>query len=60
MRLQLQRGVPPRDVAELIGDTEEVVLKRYARWAPEPQERLTNILREKLSTAPRPTLVATF
>ena len=56
VRLLLQRGVSPRDVADLIGDTEEVVLKHYARWVPERQERLTNILREKLSTAPRPKL----
>lgn len=53
VRLLLQRGVSPRDVAELIGDTEDVVLKHYARWVPERQERLTNILREKLSTAPK-------
>ena len=53
VRLLLQRGVPPRDVAELIGDTEDVVLKHYARWVPERQERLTNILRERLATAPR-------
>lgn len=54
VRLLLQRGVSPRDVADLIGDTEEVVLKHYARWVPERQERLTNILREKLATAPKP------
>src|SRR5262249_42890473 len=52
VRLLLQRGVPPRDVAELIGDTEDVVLKHYARWVPERQERLTRILREKLANAP--------
>lgn len=56
VRLLLQRGAPTRDVAELIGDTEEVVLKHYTRWVPERQERLTNILREKLATAPRPKL----
>ena len=53
VRLLLQRGVPPRDVAELIGDTEDVVLRHYARRVPERQERLTHILREKLSNAPR-------
>lgn len=53
VRLLLQRGVSPRDAAELIGDTEDVVLKHYARWVPERQERLTNILREKLATAPK-------
>lgn len=57
VRLLLQRGVPVRDVADLIGDTEEVVVKHYARWVPERQERLTNILREKLSSAPRPQLI---
>jgi integrase len=56
VRLLLQRGVSPRDVADLIGDTEDMVLKHYARWVPERQERLTNILREKLSTAPKPKL----
>jgi integrase len=58
VRLLLQRGVSPRDVADLIGDTEEVVLKHYARWVPERQERLTTILREKLADAPKPKLVA--
>lgn len=56
VRLLLQRGVSPRDVADLIGDTEDVVVKHYARWVPERQERLTNILRNKLSTAPKPKL----
>jgi integrase len=56
VRLLLQRGVSPRDVADLIGDTEDMVVKHYARWVPERQERLTNILREKLSTAPKPKL----
>jgi integrase len=56
VRLLLQRGVSPRDVADLIGDTEVVVVKHYARWVPERQERLTNILRDKLSTAPKPKL----
>ena len=53
IRVLLERGVAPRDAAELIGDTEEVVLKHYARWVPERQERLTNILREKLASAPQ-------
>jgi site-specific recombinase XerD len=56
VRLLLQRGVSPRDVADLIGDTEDMVIKHYARWVPERQERLTNILREKLSSAPKPKL----
>ena len=56
VRLLLQRGVSPRDVADLIGNTEQMVLKHYARWVPERQERLTNILRDKLSSAPKPKL----
>jgi hypothetical protein len=34
------------DVAELIGDTPEMVRRHYARWVPERQERLTGILKE--------------
>jgi integrase len=49
VRLLLEKGVPASDVAELIGDTEDTVLRHYARWVPERQERLTAILREKLS-----------
>lgn len=52
----LQRGISPREIADLIGDTEDMVLKHHARWVPEREERLTNILREKLSTAPKPKL----
>jgi site-specific recombinase XerD len=46
VRVQLARGVPGEDVAELIGDTPEMVRRHYARWVPERQKRLTNILRE--------------
>ena len=34
VRILLERGVSPRDVAELIGDTEQMVLKHYAKWVP--------------------------
>lgn len=50
-RLQLQRGVTVEDVAELIGDTPEVVRKHYARWVPQRQARLTNILKEAYQEA---------
>ncbi len=46
VRVQLQRGVRVDDVAELIGDTPEMVRRHYARWVPERQERLTAILRD--------------
>jgi site-specific recombinase XerD len=49
VRILLEHGVPTRDVAELIGDTEEMVLKHYARWVPERQARLTLVLQEALS-----------
>ena len=45
-RILLQRGVPVADVADLLGDDEETVRQHYARWVPERQARLTNILRD--------------
>jgi hypothetical protein len=42
----------------LIGDTEEMVRRHYARWVPERQERLTRILREKLAGVPTPKLAS--
>src|SRR5581483_677038 len=32
VRILLEKGVPVADVAELIGDTEEMVRKHYSRW----------------------------
>jgi site-specific recombinase XerD len=56
-RILLQKGVPIADVAELIGDKEEVVRRHYARWVPERQERLTNILKDAFADKPKPKLV---
>jgi len=39
-------GVTVRDVAELLGDTEEMVRRHYAAWVSERQERLTGVLKE--------------
>jgi hypothetical protein len=58
VRILLQNGVPVADVAELIGDTEEMVRRHYARWVPERQARLTKILREAFEGKPKPKLVA--
>ena len=58
VRILLEHGVPIADVAELIGDTEAVVRKHYAKWVPERQARLTNILRDAFDEKPRPKLVA--
>lgn len=53
VRILLEKGVPVADVAELIGDTEQVVRKHYAKWVPGRQARLTKILREALGDKPK-------
>jgi site-specific recombinase XerD len=58
VRILLEKGVPVADVAELIGDTEEVVRRHYAKWVPERQARLTKILQEAFDDKPKPKLVA--
>jgi site-specific recombinase XerD len=50
VRILLESGVPIADVAELIGDTEDVVRRHYAKWVPERQARLTNILRDAFNS----------
>jgi hypothetical protein len=45
-------------VAELLGDTEEIVRKHYASWVPERQARLTKILQEAFEDKPTPNVVA--
>jgi len=58
-RILLQKpGVTVRDVAELLGNTEEMIRKHYGAWVPERQERLTRILREAFDEKPRPQIVA--
>ncbi len=57
-RILLQRGVPVADVADLMGDDEDTVREHYARWVPERQARLTNILRDAFTDKPRPKLLA--
>lgn len=57
-RILLQRAnVTVRDVAELLGDTEEMVRRHYAAWVPERQARLTKILKEAFDDKPKPKLV---
>jgi integrase len=56
-RILLQRpGVTVRDVAELLGNTEDMVRKHYASWVTERQERLTTVLKEAFSDKPKPKL----
>jgi integrase len=57
-RILLQRpGVTVRDVAELLGNTEQMVRKHYAAWIPERQERLTAVLKAAFSERPRPNVI---
>ena len=45
------------DAAELIGDTEQVLRRHYAKWIPERQERLTRILKDAFEEKPKLTAV---
>jgi integrase len=57
-RILLQRpGVSVRDVAELLGNSEEMVRRHYAAWVSERQERLTNVLKDAFTEKPKPKLV---
>jgi integrase len=51
-RILLERGVEDTDVAELIGDTVEVVRRYYSKWVPSRQERLTRILQQAFAGRP--------
>jgi integrase len=54
-RVLLERpGITVLDVAELLGDTEQMVRKHYAAWIPGRQEKLTKILQEAFAETPRP------
>ena len=58
-RILLQKpGVTERDVAELLGDTEEMVRKHYSAWMPERQARLTNVLKDAFKEKPKPKIVS--
>jgi len=46
VRILLQRGVPIPTVADLIGDTEQMVRRHYAKWVPERQEYVRSVLRQ--------------
>jgi site-specific recombinase XerD len=60
VRILLEKGVPIADVAELIGDAEQVVRKHYAKWVPERQARLSKILYEAFSRHAVPKTVDMF
>jgi len=46
VRILLEKGVPVPDIAELIGDSEQILRKHYAAWIPGRQDRLSRILQE--------------
>jgi site-specific recombinase XerD len=52
-RILLQKGVPVAVVAELMGDTEQVIRTSYNRWVPERQAALTAILKDAFSDKPK-------
>jgi integrase len=57
-RILLQRpGVTVRDVAELLGNSEQMVRKHYAAWIPERQARLTKVLKEAFEERATPKLI---
>lgn len=57
VRILLEYGVSVADVAELIGDTEDMVRLHYAKWITARQERLTSILQGAFKDKPEPYLV---
>lgn len=61
VRILLQMdGVAVRDVAELIGDTEEVIRKHYSAWVTERQDRLTHVLQQAFKGKAMPDNVVDF
>ncbi len=57
-RILLQRpGVTVRDVAELLGNSEQMVRKHYAAWIPERQARLTKVLKEAFEERATPKVI---
>ena len=58
VRILLEKGIPVGDVAELVGDTERVLLRYYSKFVASRQQRLTNILREAFSDQPKSKVVS--
>ncbi len=57
-RILLQKpGVTVRDVAELLGNTEDQIRKSYSSWVPERQARLLKVLKEAFKEKPKPRLI---
>jgi integrase len=54
VRILLERGVPVGDVAELVGDTERILIRYYSKWIASRQARLSAILQEAFAEQPTP------
>jgi integrase len=52
-RILLEKGISVSDVAELMGDTEQVIRTHYFRWCLEKQERLTAVQQHAFSDRPK-------
>jgi integrase len=52
-RILLEKGVPVAAVADLMGDTEQVIRQHYSRWCGERQAALTKILKDAFSDKPK-------
>ena len=53
VRILLARRVPVSLIAELTGDTEQMIREHYAAWNPERQETASRILEEAFRDVPR-------
>ena len=58
VRILLEKGVPVPDIAELIGDSEQILRKHYAAWIPGRQDRLSRILQEAFADRSKGKLVS--
>ena len=53
IRILLERHVPVSVIADLTGDTEQMIRKHYSAWMPGRQENTTRVLSEAFQNAPR-------
>jgi integrase len=53
IRLLLERGLPLAMVAELAGDTEQVIQRHYSSFVPSRQKAISDAMRAAFANAPR-------
>jgi len=53
VRILLERGVAPSVIADLAGDTEQMIRKHYSAWMPGRQEQTSRMLEEAFRHVPR-------